>query len=59
MIRNDHQNGDVFCRINSHFGDIDNDPHTPKSEGSPSSVEKTLRRKQSKRTINPFDDVLI
>jgi hypothetical protein len=31
-----HNNGlaDVFCKINSHSGDTDNDPHTPRSNGS-------------------------
>lgn len=23
---------DVFCKIGSHLGDVDNDPNTPKSE---------------------------
>ncbi len=25
---------DVFCKISSHHGDVDNDPHTPRSNGS-------------------------
>lgn len=40
-------NQDTFCKINSHCGDIDNDPHTPKSNNSLRSIEK--RRKV------PFD----
>lgn len=25
-------NQEAFCKISSHVGDVDNDPHTPKSD---------------------------
>ena len=37
-------NQDVFCKINSHLGDVDNDPHTPRSNGSMRSIEKSKKR---------------
>ena len=37
-------NQDVFCKINSHLGDVDNDPHTPRSNGSMRSIEKAKKR---------------
>ena len=41
----------VFCKIGSHLGDVDNDPHTPRSNGSRSSrgeigVSKTRVKKR-------------
>lgn len=37
-------NNDTFCKITSHLGDIDNDPHTPKSNGSLRSTSKKNRK---------------
>lgn len=34
----------MFCKINSHLGDVDNDPHTPRSNGSMRSIEKSKKR---------------
>ena len=36
---------EVFCKINSHLGDVDNDPHTPKSNGSLKSSDKKTKIK--------------
>jgi len=38
-------NKDAFCKINSHMGDMDNDPHTPKSTGSLSNSRKKKIKK--------------
>jgi len=40
---------DVFCKISSHLGDVDNDPHTPKSSHSLMSAEK--RRKVNNKAF--------
>ena len=34
----------MFCKINSHLGDVDNDPHTPISNGSMRTIEKSKKR---------------
>jgi hypothetical protein len=45
-------NQEAFCKINCHRGDIDNDPHTPKSSGSLKSNEKNSRKKQKGGVYN-------
>lgn len=47
-----NNNGEVFCKISSHLGDVDNDPHTPKSNGSLKSSEK----KKKKGVRSCFED---
>jgi hypothetical protein len=36
-------NQDTFGKITSHMGDIDNDPHTPKSTGSLKNIKVTSK----------------
>lgn len=47
-------NQDVFCKINSHVGDVDNDPHTPKSDVSFTSHDKNSRKKNRKKIASQY-----
>ncbi|CDW85806.1 UNKNOWN [Stylonychia lemnae] len=51
-------NQDVFCKINSHIGDVDNDPHTPKSDVSFNSHDKNSRKKNRKKMASQYQEII-